>query len=427
MKPSSLTTGDLAGWVEALSTLPAEVPDAERIDRIRLLENVKCAIAAAQAREAVALKRSVVAAEAERGVPAAKRGRGVAAQVALARRESPHRGDRLMGLAQALVDELPNTMSALTRGQISEWRATLVCRETACLTVEHRRAVDSRLATELPGMSDKQLAATARRMGYQLDPHSIVNRAARAVADRRVTIRPAPDTMAIVSAVLPVAQGVAVYAALTHAADIARTDGDPRSRAQVMADTLVTRVTGQSEADQVPVEIQLVMTKESLLSGGRVPADINHYGPIPAGVARGLVAGLHPETKLWLRRLYADPKTGQLVAMESDRRRFPEPLRRFLLARDQLCRTPWCGAPIRHADHVQPHRLGGPTSAANGQGLCERCNQIKETAGWHSTAGPDGAVTVATPTGHRYRSTPPRLLPPGGIWIEIPSVASEAA
>lgn len=426
MEQQSLTTAGLAGWVDALLTLPTDVPDAERIDRLRLLENIKGAICAAQAREAVALKRSVTAAEAERGVPAAKRGRGVAAQVALARRESPHRGDRLMGLAQALVEELPHTMTALTAGQISEWRATLVCRETACLTVEHRREVDRRLATGLPTMSDRQLAATARRYGYTLDPHSIVNRAAKAAADRRVTIRPAPDTMAIVTATLPVAQGVAVYAALTRAADTARTNGDPRNRAKVMADTLVTRVTGQTHPDQTPIELQLVMTDKTLLAGSHTPADIIGHGPIPAGVARYLLASLHPDTRLWLRRLYTHPRTGELVAMESRRRHFPKPLRRFLLTRDQLCRTPWCGAPIRHTDHVQPHRSGGTTSAANGQGLCERCNQIKETTDWHTTPEPDGTVTTTTPTRHRYHSNaPPRLT--DLIRIEIPPAQTEAA
>lgn len=426
MEQRSLTTADLVGWAEALLTLPADVPDAEHIDRIRLLEDIKGAIAAAQAREAVALKRSVMAAEAERGVPASKRGRGVAAQVALARRESPHRGDRLMGLAEALVKELPQTMAALTQGQISEWRATLVCRETACLTVRDRHEVDRLLAKDLPTMSDKQVAASARRFGYQLDPHSIVNRAARAAEDRRVTIRPAPDTMAIVSAVLPVGQGVAVYAALARAADTARAEGDPRSRNQVMADTLVTRVTGQSEPDQTPVELQLVMTDKSLLSGGHTPAEITCYGPIPAGVARFLVASLRPETKLWLRRLYADPRSGQLVAMESNRRTFPKPLRQFLLARDKLCRTPWCGAPIRHSDHVQPVRSGGPTSAANGQGLCERCNQIKESAGWRAIPESDGTVVTSTPTGHSYHSKSPPTLAEL-IRFELPGAWERAA
>ena len=48
-------------------------------------------------------------------------------------------------------------------------------------------------------------------------------------------------------ALLPVAQGVATYAALSQAADAARAEGDPRSRGQVLADTVVERV---SRSDQ---------------------------------------------------------------------------------------------------------------------------------------------------------------------------------
>lgn len=409
---TTLGTGELAGWLDALPTLPSDVPDAERIDRIRMLEDLKGAICAAQAREAVALKQSVIAAETRAGVPAHKRGRGVAAQLALARRESPHHGDRLMGLAEALVRELPHTMAALTRGQISEWRATLVCRETAWLTVEHRRHVDAQIAEDLASMSARQVAATARRIGYRLDPHSIVNRAARAVTDRRVTIRPAPDTMTLLTALLPVAQGVAAYAALSQAADTARASGDPRSRGQIMADTLVTRTTGQTRADQTPVEIQLLMTDQTLFGDGETPAEIPGHGPIPAPIARQLIASLEPATRLSLRRLYAHPGTGRLVAMESSRRRFPKSLRRYLAVRDQYCRTPWCGAPIRHIDHTRPHHAGGSTSIANGQGLCERCNQIKEAPGWHSTPTPDGTVITTTPTGHHYSSQAPPLTTP---------------
>jgi len=331
-----------------------------------------------------------------------------------------------MGLAEALLRELPGTMTALTKGEISEWRATLVCRETACLTVRDRREVDRRLAASLPTLSDKQVAASARRLGYALDPHSIVERASRAVEDRRVTIRPAPDTMAVISAVLPVVQGVAVYAALTRAADAARASGDPRSQAQVMADTLVARATGQAEADQVPVEVQVVMTDATLFAGANTPAEIVGYGPLPAGIARYLLARLHPETALWLRRLYTEPRTGRLVAMESKRRRFPKAMRRFFLARDQLCRTPWCGAPIRHADHVRPVHWGGPTSLANGQGLCERCNQLKEADQWVASAGPDGCVVTSTPTGHHYQSLPPPRL--GELLrFEIPREPVQAA
>ena len=65
--------------------------------------------------------------------------------------------------------------------------------------------------------------------------------------------------------------------------------------------------------------------------------------------------------EVWLRRLYASPTTGELVAMDSRARLFPAGLARFIRLRDQVCRTPWCDAPIRHIDHVVPHVAGGPT------------------------------------------------------------------
>lgn len=179
-----------------------------------------------------------------------------------------------------------------------------------------------------------------------------------------------------------------------------------------MADTLVTRVTGQTKADQVPVEVQLVISANSLLHGNPEPAHLSGYGPVPAGQALRILSNLAVNTPAWVRRLFVQPETGQLVSMETSRRLFPEPMRRFLTTRDQLCRTPWCGAPIRHTDHVVPAHQGGATSLNNGQGLCERCNQLKESPGWHSqTTGDDEIVTTA-PTGHHYRSRPPPLLEP---------------
>ena len=53
-------------------------------------------------------------------------GQGIAAQIALARRESPARGSRLLGLAKALVTEMPHTMAALEDGTV-ERMARNVC------------------------------------------------------------------------------------------------------------------------------------------------------------------------------------------------------------------------------------------------------------------------------------------------------------
>mgnify|MGYP006177977773 CR=1 FL=1 len=47
-------------------------------------------------------------------------------------------------------------------------------------------------------------------------------------------------------------------------------------------------------------------------------------------------------------------------------------------------------APIRHADHIVRATDGGETSADNGQGLCERCNYVKESPGWTSWVADPG-------------------------------------
>ena len=411
-----LTVAGLARVATELAALDREVSDAERIDQIRVLEELKAACAAAQARATADLDTSVCAEHAALKLPAARHGAGVAAQVALARRESPTRGTHHLGLAKALVHEMPHTLAALTAGLLTEWRATLLVRETACLTREHRAAVDTELVadpTRLHGWGDKRLVAEAKKAAYRLDPHAALRRVRRAAADRRVTCRPAPDTMAYLTALLPVADAVAIYAALTKHADTHHgTTDDPRTRSQIIADTLVERLTGRPAGQPAGVEVQLVITDHTLLGAGSEPAHLTGYGPVPPGWARDLIAKASATDAAWLRRLFTKPGTGDLVALDSRARRFPAGLARFLDLRDGgTCRTPWCDAPIRHHDHVVAHHAGGPTTADNGQGLCEACNHAQQAPGWraHPRPGPRHTVETTTPTGHTYHSTAPPL------------------
>lgn len=481
-------TESVVGWVEALGNdvlCSAEREDRELIDRIRALEELKAAASAAQARAAAAFDASQRRKQAAAGVRREELGRGVASQVALARRESPSRGGRLLGFAKVLTSEMPCTLQALTEGRISEWRATLLVRETACLSLEDRQRVDAEVAGDpdvLEGLGDRQISSRARGAAYRLDPAAAVKRAAKAHSERFVSCRPAPDTMTYLTGLLPVAQGVGVYAALSREADRLRAQGDARGRGQIMADTLVERITGEAEAGQMRVEVQLVMSDRTLLEGDSEPALVPGYGPVPAQWARDLVRdasggsnaaqagaggeapaggqedagdpnagrldaggldaggldagrqeaaggqGTHDSPRhgpgqprrdkaaeRWIRRLYTAPDSGQLIGMDARTRLFPRSLARFIASRDQTCRMPWCGAPIRHLDHIRPHREGGATSAANGQGLCEACNQAKEAPDWQSrTVDQPGPHTVetTTPTGHTYQSTAPPL--PGG-------------
>lgn len=431
----------LADLRRALQRLAPADDEAGQVEQIRALEEIKSAAAAAQAAVTAAFCKSQQHLQCEAGVPAQRADRGVAAQVGLAKRTSPFHARRYTGWAKILTGELPATFAALQRGEIPEWRAMLVARETAWLSREDRAQVDAELAPQLERLGDKRTVAEAKKIAYRLDPDGYVDRLAQAEKERRVTLRPEPDVMCRLSALLPVAQGVAGYAALCHEADARRAAGDSRSRGQLMADILTERLTGQSAAGGVPIEVNLVMPADSLLSpaaavahdrrspsraagqpvsvGGGEPAHLDGYGPVPTAVVRGWLLDPGRTAPTWLRRLYARPRTGDLVAMDSRRRLFTAGQRTFLRLRDQACRTPWCEAPIRHFDHVVPSAHGGPTSTSNGQGTCEACNYAKQAPGWRARPGPGGVIRLTTPTGHQYQSRPPEL--PCGTGPPLPA------
>ncbi|WP_240974483.1 HNH endonuclease [Crystallibacter degradans] len=507
-----------------LANMDQDVAEGVRIDRITALEELKAAAAAAQARETEAFAASRRETRAAAGVAAEKRSRGLAKEIGLARKDSPNRGGKHLGMATTLIREMPHTYKALAEGRLNEWRATILVRETACLGVEDRARVDRELCADpktLRGCGDKRIGAMAKQAALRLDPLSVVRRAAKAETERHVSCRPAPDTMAQVSCLLPVVQGVAVHAALAKEADRLKAQGDERGRGQLMADILVERVTGQPAENPAKIEVQLVMTDRTLFQGDSEPARLAGYGIVPAQWARDLLhtgdtdtengngnagkdasaagspmkgaagnggtdhpavgnpingaeedtivtratdagagdgaAGSGPpdtaepipandagadtadtgtteatgtptgppgsertasgnaidesEVEVWVRRLYTAPGTGQLLGADSRARLMPAGMQRMIQARDQLCRTPWCDAPIRHHDHVVPWRDAGATSELNGQGLCEACNLAKETDGWHARRipGPRHTVETTTPTGHTYRSTAPAL------------------
>ena len=383
-------------WLRHLRHVNRAVSDEERLDQIRALEELKSAATAAQMRIAIAFEESqrvTLASSAldptdqldSRRRRARQASAVISAQLAHARRESPHAGAKFLRTAKTLVHEMPNAFVALERGRLNEYRASIAVKETACLTTSDRSRVDAIVCADLDRLAtlgNRQLEAEIKTAAYRSDPLVVTQRAAYAVNERRVSLRPAPDTMVWLTALLPVAQGVAAYAALTKHADASRASGDKRSRGQVMADVLVERLTGQATADAVPIEVNLVMTDRTLLAGDNEPAHLLGYGTVPAEVARKMIGA-----DFWLRRLYTHPNTGQLVAMDSKSRFFPAGLAKLITLRDQHCRTPWCNAPIRQRDHVTRNADGGETNFDNGQGLCVGCNLAKDSPGWPTDYG----------------------------------------
>ena len=360
-------------WADQLSRLLDRAPSAEAlaaqddaalIDLIAATERAKGRLAAAQARAEAAFWDAQIGEQQRQGVPRGQRGRGIA-------------------------DQLPS--------------------------VTARRAGD-----------------LARARAQELDADAAVRRHQRAVADRRVSLQPAVDGMSILRATLPVKDGVAVLKVLTEAARSAKSAGDPRTKGQIMADTLTARACGLESPDDIPVEIQLLMTDMTLLADEEATAWIEGH-PLPGRVARDLALGVPtlpppahvaadapappPEISSaarWIRRLYADAKVGDLTEVDGRRRLFRGQVRRFILLRDQRCRTPWCDAPIHDIDHAHRFADGGSTDADNGVGHCQRFNLVKEMPGWESTVDPASddrphRLTIRTPTGHIYQSTSPLL------------------
>lgn len=402
---------ELWAMIEQLKSMPPAADSGAGVEVIGLLESLKSIAGAAQARQAVVVVESRCAEQAAAGIPAKQVGRGVAHEVGLAKRCSPAHARKYLGWARTLTRELPNTMRELSAGRTTEWRAMLVASETGWLSREHRAQVDADVAPRLEALGDRRVERETRAMAQRLDPAGAAERARSAESDRHVSLRPAPDTMTRLSALLPVAQGVAAYAALASAADSARATGDERSRGQVMADALVERITGQVQADHVPTTVNLVMAPNTLTGSGvnaDEPALLDGYGPIPAPMARALANRPGADSPVWLRRLLTD-RAGRLITMETSRRCFTDAQREFLRLRDGVCATPYCEAPIRHADHATPAGGGGQTSLENGQSLCEACNYAKQAPGWKTHRDRDGTVTVTTPTGHTYKSRAPNV------------------
>ena len=293
--------------------------------------------------------------------------------------------------------------------------------------------MDEEVGPRLEQWGDRRVEAEVKKCAYRLDPHGYLRRLARAEEERRVTLRPAPDCMSSLNASLPVAQGVSVLAALRRQADSLRSQGDDRTRDQIMADTLVERVTGQATADAVPVRVEMVMTDQTFFNtggGSDEPAHLIGCGTIPAELARRLVRVADEKAEVWVRRLYADPE-GRLVAMESTSRRFDGALGEFLVIRDQVCRTPWCGAPVRHGDHVVAGRgrrpdgggqRGGPVRGLQpgqgGAGLAGLARRARAGRASRSRPSPRPvtATEVTLPIRHGDPGRRHRSGHPGSAW-----------
>ncbi|UDY24198.1 HNH endonuclease [Nocardioides sp. Kera G14] len=406
----TLTTEQIRGFGVAV-TGPVDGGLDDICAELDELETLKHQIEARQAKLALQVDRLLRERAAAQGVPVSRQGKGVAELVARSRRISPAYGRTVVALAKQLR-ALPQTFQSFCAGDLSEHQATLVAREASILEAPDRLTFDTRFAATpgLKEMGTRKIAHRAQTLALALDEDAVVRRRDKAVEDRHISAQPTDrgDGMGWLKALMPIEQLAAVKDSLGAAADTAIALGVDATRAQVMVDTLIARLTGAgSGAETValeqpahPVTINLLMTAEALLDGDHTqPAMLVGHGPIPNQLAKRLIeTAVLDVQKVELRRLFTAPETGELVAMESKARLFPQALARFIRLRDQLCRTPGCGARIGHIDHVHDWADGGETSAVNAQGYCRQCNWAKQVIG-HQPSHPPPLLTPSASTG----------------------------
>ena len=130
--------------------------------------------------------------------------------------------------------------------------------------------------------------------------------------------------------------------------------------------------------------------------------------PVPAEIGREVA-----QFATWWRRLVTDPVDGHLL--DYGRATYlPETLRRYVLARDGECRSPYCGtraASRVQMDHARPFP-DGPSDTGNTGALCTTCHQLK-TAGHTdiTDSHPDGSCTWTTAWGQSLHVPPRSVLP----------------
>jgi hypothetical protein len=334
--------------------------------------------------------------------------------VATALRLSPTSAQGRIDVARVLVGHLPNTISALSTGEISVAHATVIARETATairngLSEESIFRVEQTALAHAEFHTPGQVASKVKTTIAKLAPEEFEEIVDRARDSRRVSCYPEADGMATVIAILPAEDAQAVMKSI-EAFILKRNSEDAPEWSILSADmkradalTYIASQALSSLADEVqphrrPITISVAIDLPTLMGLAENPGQLAGYGAIPASVARRLAADGN-----W-QRFVSDPTTGNLLDFGREKYTPPQELIDYLLARDRVCRFPGCRRTGQSSDidHAQSWETGGETNPANLGLLCRRHHRMKTHGGWSLESNPDGSCTWKSPKGKTF-------------------------
>ncbi|MGY6651787.1 DUF222 domain-containing protein [Amycolatopsis sp. TRM77291] len=317
----------------------------------------------------------------------------------------------LVSTAAALTTRLPRTLGLLDQGQVGGYGALKVATATAWLSEEDARAVDEVLEDRLPGRNSEQIRKAANHAAMMADRDGAARRAERHRAGRRLSIRQGEIGVASIEVEDgPVEKVAAAYTRIDREARALKTGGETRTLDQLRADIALDLLLGGQSGKAERPEVFLYMDLNTYLGLNDEPAELAGHGHIPAALARHIASG--PDAVL--RRIITDPFSGQVLDLGRDRYRPTAGLDEFVRVRDRECRRPGCHRPAQTCDldHSVPWQHGGHTADTELIDLCRRDHRLKDEPGWIYRLAEDGTLTITTPTGHNYDSTPPPLHEP---------------
>lgn len=253
-----------------------------------------------------------------------------------------------------------------------------------------------------------------------MHPDSIKARRDEAEEARRVSLEPARDGMAWLTALLPAELAFGIYSRLTDIAQNLESAQQPvlgtlaQRRADVFADLLLDGVipdTGLASGVQAKVLVTvpaLTLLDRSGTESGNPSAELEGYGPIDDSTARRLAAHAPSFT-----RLLTHPETGAVLSVGRDRYTVPSDLKMWLRVRDGTCRFPGCGrgAARSELDHTVDWQFDGHTRHDNLAHLCASHHRLKHHTEWRVQQLGEGVLEWTAPSGRTYTTRPETEMP----------------
>ncbi|MCS5735103.1 HNH endonuclease signature motif containing protein [Herbiconiux daphne] len=339
--------------------------------------------------------------------------RSLVAEVATGLRISEALAAQRIDEAELLVDDLPATVEALSRGEISYRHAQAVVRHARSLPESARAEFEAVVLEKATTQTCVQLASEARKLRERMHPESIDQRHREARDERAVWVEKERDGMATLVCHLPAVSAFAIDDTLDQLARALNTADEARTHAQLRADGLVDlmldREGGSSvRARGITANVAVTVPVMTLLGHSDEPGELLGYGPIDLDTTRRLAAAAPS-----FLRILTDPITGARLSVGRDRYKVPADLRAAVILDDETCRFPGCTrrADRCDLDHTTDWAHAGETSLANLAALCRRHHTVKHHTEWTVRSGEGRALHWTSPSGAEYTTRPPDHAP----------------